>query len=63
MNWNFIIRLAMVVGILVLLFFNFLPSILTVVMSVSGLGIILAVFILLTFGIYKFLKAGLKKGD
>ena len=61
MNWNFIIRLVFLLGILGYLISTQLSIILSFVSSTIGMGMVLILFILLTFGIYKFLKAGLKK--
>lgn len=63
MNWNFIIRLLLILGILGYLIFTQLPMIVGFASSTLGIGIgmVLILFILLIFGIYKFLKAGLKK--
>jgi predicted ABC-type exoprotein transport system permease subunit len=63
MNWNFVIRLVFILGILGYLISNFPSMIVSFAGSSITLIFILIVFIMLIFGIYKFLKAGLKKDN
>jgi hypothetical protein len=60
MNWNFIIRLVFILGILGYLIFAQFPMILSFSANLRSLAIVLIIFMVLIFGIYKFLKAGFK---